>query len=39
MLKMLKMVKNLPAKARAAGNTNLIPGSGRFPEEENGNPL
>ena len=39
MLKTLKMVKNLPAKAGATGNADLIPGSGRFPEEENGNPL
>ena len=30
------MVKNLPANARDAG---LIPGLGRFPGEENGNPL
>ena len=33
------MIKNLPAKAGAAGNTDLIPGSGRVPGEENGNPL
>ena len=30
------VVKNLPANARDAG---LIPGLGRFPGEENGNPL
>ena len=30
------MVKNLPAKI---GDTGLIPGSGRSPGEENGNPL
>ena len=30
------MVKNLPANARDLG---LIPGSGRSPGEENGNPL
>ena len=30
------MVKNLPANA---GDTSLIPGSGRSPGEENGNPL
>ena len=30
------MVKNLPANARDAGS---IPGLGRFPGEENGNPL
>ena len=30
------MVKNLPANA---GDTSSIPGSGRFPEEGNGNPL
>ena len=30
------MVKNAPAKAGGAG---LIPGSGRSPEEGNGNPL
>ena len=29
-------VKNLPVKA---GDTGLIPGSGRSPGEENGNPL
>ena len=30
------MIKNLPAKA---GDTVLIPGSGRSPREGNGNPL
>ena len=30
------MVKNLPANA---GDAGLIPGSGRSPEEGNGNPL
>ena len=30
------MVKNLPA---SAGNVGLIPGLGKSPEEENGNPL
>ena len=30
------MVKNSPAKA---GDSDLIPGSGRSPEEGNGNPL
>ena len=31
-----QMVKNLPA---SAGDVGLIPGSGRFPGEGNGNPL
>ena len=30
------MVRNLPT---SAGNAGLIPGLGRSPEEENGNPL
>ena len=30
------MVKNLPANA---GDVGSIPGMGRFPGEENGNPL
>ena len=30
------MIKNLPA---SGGNLGLIPGSGRSPGEENGNPL
>ena len=33
---MLLVVKNLPAKT---GNAGLIPGSGRSPGVENGNPL
>ena len=33
------MVKNLPAKARDAGNAGLIPRSGRSSGGENGNPL
>ena len=33
---MAQMVKNLPA---SAGDPGLIPGSGRFPGEGNGNPL
>ena len=28
-----------PSSSRDAGDTGLIPGSGRSPEEENGNPL
>ena len=32
-------VKNLPADAGAAGDAVLILGSGRSPEEGNGNPL
>ena len=32
-------VKNLPANPRAAGDTGLIPGSGRSPGEGYGNPL
>ena len=32
-------VKNLPANAGDAGDTGLIPGSGRSPGIENGNPL
>ena len=31
--------KNLPDSAEDAGDTNLIPGSGRSPGEGNGNPL
>ena len=31
-----QMVKNLPANE---GDLGSIPGSGRYPEEENGNPL
>ena len=33
------VVKNLPANAGDAGDASLIPGSGRSPGEENGNPL
>ena len=33
------MVKNLPAKAGDVRDKGLIPGSGRFPGEGNGNPL
>ena len=36
---MVLLVKNLPAKAGDTRNTGLIPGSGRSPGEENGNPL
>ena len=32
-------VKNLPANAGDVRDTDLIPGSGRSPGEENGNPL
>ena len=33
------MVKNLPVNAGDARDTDLIPGSGRSPGEENGYPL
>ena len=33
------MVKNVPANAGDKGDMDLIPGSGRSPEGENGNPL
>ena len=33
------MVKIPPANARDIKDTGLIPGSGRSPEEEHGNPL
>ena len=33
------MVKNLPAKAGDVRDKGLIPGSGRFPGEGNGNPF
>ena len=33
------MVKNLPANAGDTGDVGSIPGSGRSPEGENGNPL
>ena len=32
------VVKNLPASTEDAGDTSLIPGSGRSPGEGNGNP-
>ena len=32
-------VKNLPANAGDSGDTGSTPGSGRFPEERNGNSL
>ena len=33
------VVKNLPANAGDTRDAGLIPGSGRFPGEGNGNPL
>ena len=33
------VVENLPASERDVGDTGSIPGSGRFPEGGNGNPL
>ena len=33
------MVKNLPAETEDAGDSGLIPGSGRPPEMGHGNPL
>ena len=33
------MVKNLPANAEDTGDAGSIPGSGRSPGVENGNPL
>ena len=33
------MIKNLAGNAEDAGNTGLIPGLGRSPGGENGNPL
>ena len=33
------VIKNLLASARASGDAGLIPGLGRSPGEENGNPL
>ena len=33
------VVKNPPANAGATGDAGLIPGSGRSPEEGNGNPV
>ena len=36
---MALVVKNLPANSGDIGDAGLIPGLGRFPGEENGNPL
>ena len=36
---MAQQVKNLPANAVDTGDASLIPGLGRSPGEENGNPL
>ena len=36
---MVLVVKNLPAEAGDIRDMSLIPGSGRFPEGGNGNPL
>ena len=36
---MVLVVKNPPANAGDAGDTGLIPGLGRSPGEEHGNPL
>ena len=36
---MALVVKNPPANAGDMRDTGSIPGSGRFPGEENGNPL
>ena len=33
------MVKNLPANSGDTGDKSYVPGSGRSPEEENGDPL
>ena len=33
------MVRHLPASTRDTGDMDSIPGSGRCPEEGNGNPL
>ena len=33
------MVKNSPSNAKDAGDTGWIPGSGKFPDGGNGNPL
>ena len=33
------LVKNLPANGGDTGDVDSIPGSGRTPGEENGNPL
>ena len=36
---MAQQVQNLPAMKETLGDTSSIPGSGRSPEEGNGNPL
>jgi len=36
---MVQLVKNLPATAGDIRDAGLIPGSGRYPGGENGNPL
>ena len=36
---MVLVVKNLPANAGEARDAGSIPGSGKSPGEENGNPL
>ena len=36
---MVLAVKNPPANAEDVKDADSVPGSGRFPEEENGNPL
>ena len=36
---MAQVVKNLPANARDLRDASSIPGSGRFPGGEHGNPL
>ena len=36
---MVLEVKNLPANAEDVRDMKLIPGSGRYPEEGQGNPL
>ena len=33
------VVRNPPANAGSTGDSSLIPGSGRYPGEGNGNPL
>ena len=33
------LVKSPPANARDTSNVGLVPGSGRFPGERNGNPV
>ena len=34
-----QIVKNLPPNLGETGDKSYVPGSGRSPEEENGNPL